>query len=375
MRLAWIPLLALPSTALADEFPCALAQEGVIVADGLFDDWQGQARRQAGDADAGLYVSCNYSDKRLFLGIELRDERILGTAKRAPGSEDHAIVRFQGLTLTAFPGNPDGDVAAEVTWSDKKPHKNVKAIAALQQRGWGIELAIPLEEVPGWSRGVSSVPFGVELRDADLASERKIQAMVKLDGAIAFQEADAMLKTFLTDFKLRRGDLKLDQQAELDGSPGKERVVAGGKVVAVFRDGYAYVEIAADARDVLEVRLVDLAGEGKASVLVRVRERGGGGSREVIAVWNLVNDRFVRTFAHEIGKELGGKKLSNGWTLRPKKGKRAKGQELVITAGPSTFTQGEWNETPAEDMQPILLPWGDKKEEVWTFEGDQVMGG
>ena len=40
------------------------------------------------------------------------------------------------------------------------------------------------------------------------------------------------------------------------------------------------------------------------------------------------------------------------------------------------FTAPEgWKETPAEDMAPILLPWGEKKQEVWRFAKDGVSGG
>jgi hypothetical protein len=375
MRIAYLFALLIPQMAFAKEIPCPLTQEGVIVADGLLDDWQGQARTELGNADAGLRVYCHYSDKRLYLAIDVRDERILGTAKRLQTSEDHAIVKFTSVGMVAFPGNPDADVSAETSWSDKKPHKNVKAVVALQQQGWAIEMALPLAEVPGWEKGISGIPFGVELRDADMSSERKIQTTLTLDAVLSFQEADALLTGFLGDFRLKRSDLKVDKTVELDGSPGTERVVAGGKVVAMLKDGYAYVEVAGEARDVLEVRVLDLAGAGKTSVLVRSRERGGGGSREVLAVWSFVGDRFQRTFAHEIGKEYGGKKLTNNWTLRPRKGKKAKGQEIVITPGTSTFTQAEWNETPAEDMQPIMLPWNEKKESIWWIENDQVFGG
>ena len=58
----------------------------------------------------------------------------------------------------------------------------------------------------------------------------------------------------------------------------------------------------------------------------------------------------------------------------PRKDKR--GRDLVIQSGEATgFSAATWNETPAGDMAPILLPWADKKQEVWHFSNDEVSGG
>jgi hypothetical protein len=105
---------------------------------------------------------------------------------------------------------------------------------------------------------------------------------------------------------------------------------------------------------------------------VRYREHGGGGSRDVLAVFVLRGGGFARLFAHEIAKQVGDARLENRWELR----KAKRGRELVITPGEVRgFSAATWNETPAEDMAPILLPWGEKKQEVWRFDKDGVSGG
>jgi hypothetical protein len=357
------------------EIPCRLAEEGVIVPDGLFEDWRGQTSVTRGNADHGVAIYCNYSAKKLYLGIDVKDERIIRSRKRVASAEDHLVARFGRLALTVFPGYPDANVKGSIAWSDRKPRRHVRVVEALQQRGWGVELAIPLAELPGWSPGTPRVPFAIVIADADMASERRLQGTLSLTRALAFEEADAALRQFLGDFRLTARAIRLDTLANVDGEPGTERMLWGGRVVAMLRDGYTYVEIPAQPRDVLEVRVVDLAGRGKASIVARFRQRGNGGSREVLAVWNFVDGAFRRSFAHEIAKEFGGKRIANQWSLRARKGRRARGLELVIGKATSTFSEAEWNEAPAEDMQPILLPWAEKKEEVWTFDGDQVSGG
>jgi hypothetical protein len=110
-------------------------------------------------------------------------------------------------------------------------------------------------------------------------------------------------------------------------------------------------------------------------VVVRYREHGGGGSREVLAVWALRDGALARIFAHEIGKQVGAARMTNRVEIVPRKGK-ARGHDIVIQPGEVVgFTAETWNETPASDMVPILLPWGEKKEEVWRFEGGGVSGG
>ena len=39
------------------------------------------------------------------------------------------------------------------------------------------------------------------------------------------------------------------------------------------------------------------------------------------------------------------------------------------------FTQENYREIRADDMQPILLPWNEKKEAVFWFEGSDLFGG
>ncbi len=96
----------------------------------------------------------------------------------------------------------------------------------------------------------------------------------------------------------------------------------------------------------------------------------------MLSIWSARGGQFTRVFAHEIAKQVGKSRLANTWQLVPR-GKGGKGgMDLVIAPGEvAGFTQASWNETPATDMVPILLPWGEKKQEIWRFEGDVVSGG
>jgi hypothetical protein len=110
------------------------------------------------------------------------------------------------------------------------------------------------------------------------------------------------------------------------------------------------------------------------------REHGGGGSRDVVAVWALgANGSFARVLAVEVRKQLGGNSLANTWRLEPRTGKRGKrlpGQQLVVEAGEVVgWDEDSFDDVPPEDMRPILTPWAEQTTAVYYFENGQAFGG
>jgi hypothetical protein len=355
------------------EFNCVSVERGAIQVDGLLDEWQGIRSVTKADVDphdAALAIRCAYDSTALYVSIDVTDDRLIRTKQRT-SAEDHLVLSFGRLRVEIYPSSAEAGASLWVS------AKGFTVMDSLQRNGWSIELSVPLAKVPGWTKNSPTVPFGVEFHDADLLSEHKTQTILSTgDGVLAFSDVALVLKGFLSDLKLRPSDITLDMMANMDGEPGQERVLLAGRVLAVLSSDYKYLELpVASPKDLLEVRILDLAGEGKSSALVRYVEYGGGGSREVLSLWNLHAGEFVRTFAHEIGKKVGSSRLTDTWTLVPKK--KGKGYDLIIKASDATgFSAATWNETPAEDMIPIILPWDTtKKQEIWRFHGDEVSGG
>jgi hypothetical protein len=369
--------------AQAADVPCELTESGVITVDGLADDWRGVkpvSVSQGAAADAGMAVRCNYDEDNLYLLVQVSDDRLI-RAKGAPGADDHLVFAFGDKRLEVFPADTDKNVKATVRWAGGGSTKGVDVVDSLQPKGWLVELGIGLERVPGGGKRAALIPFSLELHDGDQAVDKRPQTILSTgNGALLFAEASALLDAFLAEHKLKPQDLTLDVLADVDGSPGKERIVAGGRVAAVIGAELAYIELPVQKpSDVLEMRVIDLGGQGRSSLLGRYVERGGGGSREILAVWNVGSDgTWTRTFAHEIAKQLGKNRLTNAWELVPKKKgkKKLPGYDLVIKHGDLVgFTQETWNEIPAEDMQPILLPWSGANQETWRFADGEVTGG
>jgi hypothetical protein len=383
MRFTIALLLALPTAAQAEEIVCVRSEANVMQVDGMLDDWsdlRGLVRSEGSGGDAGLDVRCTYDDASLYLAIDVADERII-RSKKNEKYEDHLLLTLGGARIELFPALEDKGAKQVARLEGGKALAGVSVADSLQEKGYAFELGFPFAKIPGYTQGAPAVPFAVELRDADMASEHKIETTLATGaGTLAFAEAAAAVKDMLASLRLKPVDLTLDVLANVDGSEGAERVIAGGRVIAILTTGYTYVELPASPADVHEVKVVDLAGKGKSFIVARYTQRAGRGAREVLAVFSLGADGAIgRPFAHEIGKSLGCCSLTNTWELvarKNKKGKTVPGFDLVFKVGEvKGFTEEEWREEPAEDMTPILLPWGEKKSETYVFDGEEVSGG
>ena len=389
----WLILLAnlavvwMAPGAQAAEIVCGLAAQDLVVVDGMLDDWQGvTAERFAAGAfnDAGLAVRCNYDAQAVYLAVDVSDNQLIRRGKGDRGAEDMLVLAFGATRLELLPADGENRLPMKARWSNGKPVKGLEIADSLQPKGWSFELAIPKARLPGFAKGVTQVAFHLELHDADLFSERAAQDVISSGdgGKLVLEEGAQLYKQALADLRIKPKDIWLDQLANMDGAPGKERVIVAGRTVVIMGEAYSYMQLPVVKKDVLALKLVDLAGEGKTSIVVHYVERGNGGAREIVAVWNVLSDgSFGRPFAAEVAKESAVGRMTCKWALEPKqtrKGKKlvkGKGQDIVVRVGDVRgFSQETWNEYPAEDMAPILLPWGEVKEQRWHFRGDESYG-
>jgi len=375
IALAYLPARAEPQS----ELLCTLAGPGLIQIDGLIDDWGNMpelTKVDSADAhDAGLALRCAYDAEKLYLMVNVTDDRLIRTRQKTK-DEDHLVFLFGQQALEVYPASTDVGAKLAFGWVGK-PGPKVAVADSLQKYGWSVELAIPRRGLGGHAKNAPGTIVAIEFYDADSYNPRRIETVLATgEIMLSFEEAAASLRGFLDGVHLHRGDIRLDTLAELDGEPGRERLVAAGKFLAVVSESYNYVELpVASARDVLSVELDDVTGTGRSCAVVRTVERGNGGSREVLSIWSFKGGQWSRLFAHEIAKQLGRARLTDIWQLVPR-GRGKRGLDLIIKPGEVTgFTAETWNETPATDMVPILLPWGDKKQEVWHFDNDEVSGG
>jgi hypothetical protein len=362
-----LTLMAATTTARAADLPCGPAEKGTINLDGLTDDWSEVDGIDAGGKDLNLSftVKCNVEERNLMLLVDVRDSYFVRTKAAKPG-EDHLELTLAGHKLTIFPGDARA-IPTLARWGTK-PAKTIKAVSALQQNGWAVELAIPMAAIPGYKVGMP-LAYKLVAADCDSKATSKTERTIDSSGAIVFAEGDAALDGFLKDRNLKKSDLWFDKGISLGGKSGG-RIVMAGRLLAFITDGYVFIELPAKQRaDIKEARLVDLAGDGRQAILLRYVERGGGGTRDVLAAWRVVGDSEIRrVFAAEVAKQSAAGRVDDKVAFT----RRGRATDIVIDAGAAPgLSAATWKETPADDMIPVMLPWADDRHARYQFLGDE----
>lgn len=360
---------------------CDRVEDGLFDVDGMLDDWRGfRGRVLASSSDTGMVVRCAYDAARLYLSVNLRDDRLVRTRRARVRAEDRVEDRVEvrldaggkAITFDYLPGS-------ETAGPKLRAPRFVTAADSLQPQGWSLELSVPLAKVPGWAR---TVPYlGARIAYHDVDQRGRVDRVVALDGRLHFSAAAATYRAFLRAAGLRPRDVRIDVLADVDPGKGVERVIAGKNVVGVLSDGFSFMRLpVASPRDILDLRVVDLGGAGRSAIVGHVRQHGNGGSRELVAVWFAAGDgSFQQAIAFEVAKEMGGRSLRSEWVLVPRglhrgsaKRRRAekKGLDILVKAAEAEgFDDQSFREIPAPDVRPILLPWGDRAAELHYFEG------
>lgn len=326
-----------------------------LVIDGLLDDWsEAVIERVGAPPDGAIALRCSWDGTALALSLDITDDRVVRV--RGAGHEDHVDIAISvaGKTtkLSAFPGNPIAKPRIA------KPAR-AQLATSLQTKGFSVELRIPASAVAGLAAASSSVDLAVIFHDSDLAAGGD-SFDLPLKTTLELGDRKDLLDDFLRTAKLRRGDLKLDTIADLDPEhPGKERVVAGGSVIGVLAERYAFVTLpVAKASDVRSVELVAIGARGAPVIAAVARQSGNGGTRDVLLLWSVHKGEISPLAAIEVRKQLADKILETTWKVVAGR----KGPELWVEPKPAVgWTAETWSEEASSDSDPIVVPWDDKR--------------
>jgi hypothetical protein len=348
---------------------CASIPSTDLSIDGMLDDWRDtQAIARVGaEGDGAISVRCAWDGQAIAFALDVRDDRVI---RVKGGSEDHVTLSVgaggKPVTVVAFPGNNLGK--SKIV----KPAR-VQAADSLQPKGFSVEILIPASAIPNLAVATTSLDLHVVFSDSDAATGGDTQPL-EIKQVIELSDRKDLFDDFLATVKLSKGDIRFDTQAELDPDrKGKERLVAGGTVIGVLTDQFAYVTLpAASAADVKKIELVPLGPRGQQIISAIVRQAGNGGSRELLMLWTVWSGQLQPLATIEVKKEMDGKILESTWKVVPAKGKKP--AELWVEPKPAIgWTAATWNEEPAPDLDPILLPWDAKKGGIaYTLTGAEV---
>ncbi|MBI5480516.1 MAG: hypothetical protein HY906_16785 [Deltaproteobacteria bacterium] len=385
-------LLAGPALAAID-IPCHPAEDAAVTIDGLLPDWRDVKgvtldepaqvivgrENWRGVKDLSVTVTCLRSDANLYLAFDVTDNYLVRMREAKPG-EDHIQIHFADgdnvQKLVIYPSDMKG-VPRKVTGHTRMA-KSAEVAEALQPRGYSVEVRIPLQAIPGYSARAVAWRGAIAVADCDSKVHGKTEKIMSTADGLAraaqlgrftFGETVDALGHFLKQMGLTPRDVKFDRAVEMGGDPGLERVVLAGAYVAVMGEEYHYVKLnVKSVSDISDFQVLNLTGDGKHSIVVKTIERAGGGARQVLHVFKLVGAGIQRPFAMEIAKQQGPNKLVSRVSYVRHKRKT----DIVVEAGrPEGWNAQNYREAPADDVVPILLPWGDKTKARFRFTGDE----
>jgi len=348
---------------------CDAVATADVAVDGLLDDWGREAVTRAGRApDGALALRCGWDGAALVLALEVTDERVVRV--RGKGDEDRVTLRVSaGKAPVVIDVRPASATAQAVI---QRPAK-VLAADSLQPRGFSIEARIPAAQLAGLGPSTPSLDLAIVFHDSDRATGGDA-ADIAITGAIELPDRKDLLDEFLRAVALDRRQVRLDTLVELDPArPGTERVVAGGTVIGVLTDQYAYVALPVErATDVLDVALLPLGAKQLQVVAARVRQGGADGSRDLLLLWTVRGGQLQPLAQLEVRKAHAGNVLESTWSIA--RGP-ANQPELRVVPRPAVgWSADTWSEVPAPDAEPILLPWDPARSGVaFTLRGTELV--
>lgn len=364
--LAGVPAAAAEPVA---QVRCDAVATAELAIDGLLDDWGREAVTRAGRApDGALELRCGWDGTALVLALEVTDDRVVRV--RGTGDEDRVTLRVSaGKAPIVIEVRPASATAKALI---RRPAK-VLAADSLQPRGFSVEARIPAAQLAGFGPSTPSLDLAVVFHDSDRATGGDATD-VAIGGAIELPDRKDLLEEFLRAVSLDRRQVRIDRLVELDPErPGTERVVAGGTVIGVLTEQFAYVALPVErATDVLEVALLPLGPKQLQVVAARVRQGGADGSRDLLLLWTVRGGQLQPLAQLEVRKAHAGNVLETTWAIA--RGP-ANQPELRLVPRPAVgWSADTWSEVPAPDAEPILLPWDPARSGVaFTLRGTELV--
>jgi len=358
----WAPLIACLLASRVDASPlrCEDIATADFAIDGLLEDWPKPVAVRIGAAPDGAFaLRCAWDGTALALSLDVEDDRVVRVTGR--GHEDHVDISISAggkpTKLVVFPGN-----------AIAKPRRvlpaKVVAADSLQPKGFSIEARIPAAAIAGFSSSTPALELSVVFHDSDQAAGGD-DADIPFTGTIELGDKKDLLDDFLKATRLKKSELVVDTMVDLDPDRrGKERLVAGRSVIGVLTDQFAFVNVAGE---IAKVTTLPIGPKGAQIVAAVVRQQGGGGRRELLMLWTVWSGQLQPLVQIETKKELGKSVLESTW--------KVVGKELVVEPKPAVGATAEtWNEEPASDADPILLPWDKARKSVaYGVKGAEIV--
>jgi hypothetical protein len=351
----------------------SLQKDRPVKLDGVLNEWPAPAKATTvvkGAAKVGLKIGLQYDDSKLYVGAEVTD------ASFEPGKDHVSLVlsvptaggSYVTYDLGFFPGNP-GETEGSVRFGRKGNVAGAKIVEAPEPGGYSFEAVVPFASLP-------------ELRSTRVGVHG-LAAYIDGDGVLATGPGDAqhprdmawipsepelsLIEQLLQPKGLTKRAPDFELVADLNGDGMRERVAVWESYITIC--GTSYLGGTGFFFRDLQGQLVklearDVTGRGKADVIVRRKQQVDDAEREYIEVLSAMSasDEPRVTFAHEIAVRQSEHRIDNAVHL-------ARGEIDVSVEPTTTWDALSYKEPIADDVEPILFPWGGVKTQHYRFDG------
>ena len=369
--------------------------------DGRLREWGGVEEASLGAGpDASMRYRLGYDAKGLYIAATVYDDRLIRSA--APGTQEDAVIvtlvlpgpgrslNAQEIYLWAgVPGRMASKLGLASFGKAPKPLQGGTIVEGPLPRGRGyvFEAFVPWSALAGgkdWQKGRGAI----RLRDVDTEAGRAIEAeptsapidpkqLASLPDLVPSGGSQGLLASFASANNLPSARPRFDFRADVSGDQREERIAVIDRFVVVlgegYKDGQSYDFAALPIRHeaaLLSASMRDLTGDGKAELLVTLRQRGDRGSRDLWQVYRF-SAGVKAVFTIELRKETPAGSVASSMAIASPRKKKKGPPVITIKAGkPKGLTPEVFHEAPASDADAILLPWGPVLERSFQWDGE-----
>ncbi len=352
----------------------ALDRKSPVKLDGVLSEWPATAAAATvvtGSTKSTLKVALQYDDTRLYVGAEVTDAAFAAgkdhvslvlAVPKPGGAGAYATYEF-GL----FAGKP-GESEGSVRFASHGAVPGAKIVEAPTDGGYTFEAVVPFGAMPEFRSTRVGVHGQVAYVDGDAViatgpgDARHPSAMAWLPS----EPELSMIEQLLAPKGLTKMQPAAEIVADLTGDGVRERIAVFEHYLTICGTsylggtGFFYRDLVGQ---LVKVEVRDVTGRGKGDVVIRRRQSVGDGTREYLEVLSALspNQEPQLTFAHEIGIRQSDRHVETAVHL-------SHGQ-IEVTPEPSAWDAASYDEPVATDVEPVLLPWGAVRSQVFRFDG------
>jgi len=357
----------------------SLEKDKPVKLDGVPGEWPPFAKAATvvrGAPKSGLTIGLQYDDSKLYIGGEVKDPTFaagrdhvsLLLAVPTPGGG------YTTYDVGLFAGKP-GETEGSVRYGARGTIPGAKIVEAPTSGGYTFEATVPFSALPE----ARTTKVGIHgaaryVKDEDEIATGPVDA--RRPAAMAWIPSESelsMIENLLTPKGLTKTAPSFETVADLTGDGQRERVAVFDHYLTICGaaylggTGFFFRDLGGELVR-LEVR--DATGRGKGDVVVRRRVSVGGSTREYLEVLSAVNntDEPKLTFAHEISVRQSDHHIDNAVKL-------SRG-EIEVSVEPATnWDVLSYKEPIANDVEPILFPWGAVRSQTYRWDGTRFAKG